>query len=482
MAETGPKTKGVSSASKPKAPQSRIAAPQVPPAPKVLRIGIIQSGKIVEERIIRKRETVTIGQSEKNTFVVALPELPMRFDMFETKGGEYTLQFTESMGGRVSIKGEVKDLVELRTSGLARAKGKVFQIPLNDESRGKLVIGESTILFQFVAPPPIQPRPQLPAAVRGGPFRNIEWFITLVWLGSLLAHAGFLVYLQVADWPVVSKWEQYLELEELVTPREVTQEKEKTQVEDTAGTDEKDTGEEEKTPKKEPKKQSDQPQKSAAEIARERAERRAALAEQLAQRGINKILGSLGAGEGAVIDVLRNGDVAADQDELLAQVNGVGVATGSQNQLSGPAGGKGTGEAADIDQLRMNGGDATVRTAGAGEEQKIKAVTKRRNAEAIDGTGVLDPAEVNKIIGRRLGAITGCYERALRRDPNLKGKVVIQFTVSGTGKVSSAKATTNELTPEVGACIEDSFMRFRFPPPEGGSLTMEAPFFFTPAS
>ena len=34
--------------------------------PKILRIGIIQGGRIVEERLVRKRENITIGQSAKN--------------------------------------------------------------------------------------------------------------------------------------------------------------------------------------------------------------------------------------------------------------------------------------------------------------------------------------------------------------------------------------------------------------------------------
>ena len=34
-----------------------------PIGPKVLRIGVIQGGKIIEERIVRKRETVTVGSS-----------------------------------------------------------------------------------------------------------------------------------------------------------------------------------------------------------------------------------------------------------------------------------------------------------------------------------------------------------------------------------------------------------------------------------
>ena len=42
---------------------------------KVLRVGVILGGKIVEERLIRTRETVTIGQSAKNTFSIPAPEL-----------------------------------------------------------------------------------------------------------------------------------------------------------------------------------------------------------------------------------------------------------------------------------------------------------------------------------------------------------------------------------------------------------------------
>ena len=116
------------------------------------------------------------------------------------------------------------------------------------------------------------------------------------------------------------------------------------------------------------------PKRSAAEIARERAEKRAALAQQIAERGINKILGTLGGdSEGAIADVLRGGDVGADQDDLLSQVDGIGVATGETGgSLKGPAGGKGSGEAADISQLKVKGGDKSVKTAGPGKEKKIK--------------------------------------------------------------------------------------------------------------
>ena len=54
----------------------------VPKGPKVLRIGVVQGGRIIEERIVRKRETISIGHSERNHFVIPARILPARFDLF----------------------------------------------------------------------------------------------------------------------------------------------------------------------------------------------------------------------------------------------------------------------------------------------------------------------------------------------------------------------------------------------------------------
>src|SRR5271156_5900144 len=84
-------------------------------APKILRSGIIQNGKIVEERLVRKRENVTIGQSTKNTFVVpASNALPRTFTIFELTPAGYAINFSDSMDGRISLGDEVVALPALR--------------------------------------------------------------------------------------------------------------------------------------------------------------------------------------------------------------------------------------------------------------------------------------------------------------------------------------------------------------------------------
>ncbi len=465
--------------------------------PRVIRIGIVNNGKIVEERIIRKRESVFIGPSEKNQFVIPQEDVSVsRLCLFESKGGNspYILNFTKDLPGKISIKGKLYDLKD--TIGLknVRKKGDRYQLLLNDSCRGKIVLGSTTVLFQFVEPPPIQPRPQLPAAVRASLFQGVELVITICFILSLSFHSGVILYFQLNEWPEKTLAEKYQDLQALLNASSATfeKEKEKTSEDLKDGEGEKEL-EKEKEKVKEKKKvketepaqnKENQPEKSAEEMAKERAEKRAELAEQMARQGINKILASLGgSGEGAVIDVLSGGDVAADQDELLEQVQGVGVAQGEgKGRLSGPAGGKGEGTAADVEQVKAAGGDKEVKTQGPGKEKSIRGTVRKKAPTASGGTGMMSSKDVASVVNRRIGAIKGCYERGLKRDPGLSGKITVRFTISGSGKVTTARPTLNQLNSEVADCITNAFLRFRFPPPEGGTVTFEYPFLFTPAN
>ena len=58
------------------------AMPQVT-GPKVLRIGLVQGGKVIEERVIKQRTHVTIGPSEKSMFVIPSKNIPPSFRLFE---------------------------------------------------------------------------------------------------------------------------------------------------------------------------------------------------------------------------------------------------------------------------------------------------------------------------------------------------------------------------------------------------------------
>ncbi len=158
---------------------------------KVLRIGIVQGGRIVEERLLRRRDTVTVGQSPKNKFVIPSSRIPLSYTLVEVKGGPYHLCFEKGMFGKVLIEGDVLDLKNVARRKLAKRKDNRFYLPLTEETRGKIVLGDVTLLFQFVAPPPEVPKLQLPASAKGAWWRNIDKTFAFILLFSLLSQGGF---------------------------------------------------------------------------------------------------------------------------------------------------------------------------------------------------------------------------------------------------------------------------------------------------
>jgi len=101
----------------------------------------------------------------------------------------------------------------------------------------------------------------------------------------------------------------------------------------------------------------------------------------------------------------------------------------------------------------------------------------KTEAPAVDGE--LDPNMVAKEVRTRLGAIKACYERALKRNPNLSGKVVIHWTITQAGTVSGVDVEQDTLgDAEVASCIKSLIARWRFPAPSGGSVDVSFPFVF----
>lgn len=462
---------------------------QQPRGPKVLRIGLLQGGRIIEEQIIRRREAVTVGQSEKNSFVIAHPKLPGRFSLFEVKGGGYALNVKPFMGGRLSTPQGVVDL----SGGASR------RIALDEKSRGKLTIGDATLLFQFVVPPPVQPRPQLPAAVRGFWIKHIiaffmaaEGFIGWIWTLGLAACIGLVIFFHVHDWPVQPENfdvnNRFTDL--LVQPPEMPEETESEGEATEEGEGEgEEVAEEEAVEERKPSKQassssSKQPlteeQKAAAAAAR-----KARLEAAVKKAGILAALGSVGGeAEGqAGSDLLKGSNVATDIDGVLSKVGTMKTASlgDGGGSLGGVAGSDGGGTAAELGS-GLEAGDAVggdkVST-GPAKEKKVKAKASVGGGSEVGGMGILDQGKVTKVVRKNMPALRNCYEKALKKNPSLGGKISIKFTIGTNGRVTSAKAASDSVgDSSVTSCVIGKFRGFVFAKPEGGAVTYVYPIVF----
>lgn len=437
------------------------------PANKILRVALVQGHKIVEERLFRKRQDVTVGQDAKATFVVrSLPRTePAITPVIEHSPDGYALLFTEAMNGRVRVGAEDSELAQLRAQGAVERRGNVYVLPLPEDARGTVRLGDTTLLFQFTTARPEVVVPDVPLNVKGSIWRSMDSLFFAILAISLLINFSGATFIALS--PKVE--ERELSLDELpdrfakVLIPAKPPEPEKPPETQTAQADDK------KAEKQSEKKDSKLPSDPVA--------KKAAIAQKVASKGLLKILGSSG-GAGAFEDVLGGSTGAGDIGKALEGAGGVGVAT-ADAVASGGARGGGTGTQAGIGDLGTSGGGNV--NLGAKGDVKVTGHVKDAAPE-VDSADV-DRDALARYVKARLKAIQGCYERELKRNPSLKGKVQVRFAILPTGRTGEIDIEENTIGDEaVASCIRTVIRGWIFPFKPADEVPVSYPFVFSPAS
>lgn len=454
------------------------------PAGKVLRIGLLRDGTIIEERVIRKRETVLIGTAEDNHFVIKADGFPTRFALFQLVGDDYILNFTDRMSGRLALAGGISQLDELRRTGGARDAGDYFQVKLSDQAKGRITIGSLTFLFQFVDAPVELPKPKLPAAIRSGYANQIDWTFTSFLVASFLFFFGSGIMLEALD-PVVEATEvgvppQFARLlfDEPPAPVEPL---DVDPIDDEEGDEAAEEVVEAPTRPTTPSDSRPSAPSDAPSSAAERSEAKARIVASAAARAESLIMGVLGDGGGALADALATGAVTSNAMDVLASAAGVAAADGtSAGQLRAREGGGGSGQTGSLGEITQGGGGGKQITTKGPTEKAVTGKVGAAKGSAVGGSGDFDASKVLEMVRSRMSAIKSCYDRALRSNPKAEGRVRVEFTIQPNGTVTNARALENTTgSDEVANCVTSTVSRFRFSDgPSGGSVTFSYPFVF----
>lgn len=435
--------------------------------PRLIRIGIVRGGRVIEERVIKDRSTVTVGSSETSTFIVSARGLTPEFPIFERVGNDYCLNIVDGMKGRIALAGEITDLQNVHAR----------QVRLTEESRGKVVLGETTLLFQFVAAPPPQPRPQLPLAVKGGLASHNDWALTFIAAFSFLFHFGILGAMY-SDWsdPIVDDGRGVAGLVDLVAhiplplveiPEEATSNPTLPPVPTPAPKTPTETAHQAPGPvaPRGPHGPTQPTERTSNDAAAKLAARGEAMQMQILA-GLNEgpaVKGALDKSTVPGIDLSR----AAEQNSAVERGSGdLKTASGGPITASNKGG------------LSVLGGP--LRTEGptvAGKETAVAGPT----AVAQVGTTVASMPVPNAdgTVAALRNRFRSCYQTGLLTDSTMSGKVVISAKVGPNGEVSSSDiASISGLSPAVGQCIAGVVKRATFSAPGGGGATVQIPVTF----
>ncbi len=434
--------------------------------PRVLRIGVLLGGKIVEERIVRDRAPVTIGQSMKNTFSLPLEGLPLEFTMFSIHDNKYSLNFLQNMDGRLSDGNNLQTLDVLKST--ASKNGDHWVLPLSDAARGKISFGDMTLLFQFVTEPPKQPKPMLPASVRGTFADRIEPQLAICMAASILTCSGIMAW---ALWGVDPEIDNGLADRAYsltfkpetfnvdIEPPPVVPEKTDGTAKpaETKGTDKPKTDNKPAGGDKKPA--GDKPDKGEGTG---RSTDNAVAIQEEATAFANALTGE-GEGSDAIGDMSKRrpgselGQELNDVKESGKTVStGGGTGRGSRGNGDPRTGtGKGTGVGGPTGTTTVGDGKVVEKTPGG----RINVSDK----QALDESSLTPDLVLAKIQSAYMAGLKRCYKNYLLKDATARGKVTLSFTVNESGRATGGRA--KGFAGEVDECIAGQMGSWRFAVP-----------------
>ena len=225
----------------------------------------------------------------------------------------------------------------------------------------------------------------------------------------------------------------------------------------------------EKEPEPEPQPEPEpipEPEIDRTEVAREQARAAFTFAEDLSDLVDNDLLETVNDDRELMASVGE-----AERNERSMITSKVGTASGGINtaNMSRNTGGSGIA------------GRSTTQVASpvAGIGQNAAGGARR---DGVSGKASRSREEIELVFDKNKGAIFALYNRALRRDPSLEGKLVLRLTIAPNGQVTACEIVSSELgDTELEEKLVQRVKLFRFEARDVEPITTTKPIDFFPA-
>jgi hypothetical protein len=433
---------------------------------KVLRIASVTDDLVCDELHQTAPESVTAGRGVASELLVFGSQMPTHHVLFELgKDGGYTLVLPPSAGGVLSLRGRGTRIADLWRKQ-ARRDPKTNQpaplrLRLDPSARGKLVLGETALLFQF-APPAIPPRKDpFPQEYKARAFSGLTRFDMATLLSGLMILGPYFIW--AASKPIDPTIEHEIDdrfLKVMGIPPKKDKEEEKPE----------DDEEKLLAVEDEEKKKDKEPEIVDKVINPSKSFSKEAIAKARGV-GVARVLGTYGGpGEGTVFDVIQStennlGELFAAGMTRVVDADGTEVS----GFVPGGEGISALGAAVGTKGFEVDGPEVVAL------DKKERKISLKTGGADIDGDA--DKKAVQATIRNRMGALQSCYEKALRGNTGLSGKIGYTITISVMGTVTNVQVGDDTLQDEgVKNCTVAKIKGWRFPTTPGAEASSDVTF------
>ncbi len=136
-------------------------------------------------------------------------------------------------------------------------------------------------------------------------------------------------------------------------------------------------------------------------------------------------------------------------------------------------------------QMAALGGASNGAGVGYGAGEKAGVANQGSGFVGLDtGESLVEEGlskdEVGRVIHSHLAEVRYCYESAMIKNPNVQGKLMVDFTIAGAGKVDGASVKDSSVTDRtLDQCLIAKLKQWQFPSPKGGvKVAVTYPFIF----
>lgn len=128
------------------------------------------------------------------------------------------------------------------------------------------------------------------------------------------------------------------------------------------------------------------------------------------------------------------------------------------------------------------GGKLESRTTTSVKSELASNTTQSSAKRNASGKLVRPDNEIEKVFQENKGAIFSLYNRALRKDPGLQGKVILELTIASNGSVTDCKILSSDLNnPDFERKLIARVKLFRFKASNADVMTVKYPIDFLPS-
>ena len=447
-----------------------------------LKLKVIQGNKIFE-RILQPSESLTVGRSPDNDIVIFNDHYPKKHTLIQCDNNECTFLIDEEMDGEIRFKESSISLKDLITHRLLPKSGKWYKFQFPHERSGFINIDDANISFLFDGAEPLLKN----APGYSWQKANIKSMTKdMVFKVLLLAFFGIEIiwgiFIKNFDLPPVVP-PDIEKMPARLTKFIVAQPEEPPEVEMAVATTTEGQGEEKQPDEKPP----EQPRRAGGSSDEGQKPK------PVASQGLLGLIGGSGDTQqsGTAVDFLIDKGLVQELDELLGNTK-LSKRPGSGGLGTGTGNGIGAGSGDGIDDLLAFGmaggvddlledvsGVETVQMQKKGQVN-IQQPAQMRGSQAAMGDR--SAQSVMSIINAQQGRIMYTYNKYLRTDPNMSGKVSFDVTIESNGQISSIRVAEASITnQDFIRDLSTILRRLKFPPIQEGSLTVNLPFVFNKA-